>query len=259
MFVDTHCHIFEPEFDADRGDAMDRALGNGVGKFLLPAIDGEGYDRMLSFAAQWATCAFPAMGLHPTSVTGDRDWRSDLERVEKYLFSSATRFHAIGEIGLDLHWTSDTLDFQREVLSAQLDWAVRLDLPVCIHTRDAWREMYDMILQYRGRGLRGVFHAFSSDADMARRLLGCGEFLFGIGGAVTYRHSSMADFIPAFGIERTVLETDCPYLTPVPHRGERNEPSFIPLIAKKIAELSGLDIRQVEQVTTRSAERMFDI
>jgi TatD DNase family protein len=179
--------------------------------------------------------------------------------VEKMLQQSPVKLCGVGEIGLDLYWSQEFYRQQREVLHAQIEMALQYDLPVVIHTRSAYREMLDAIETYRGRGLRGVFHAWADSAEMARKLERLGEFFFGIGGVVTFKNSGLDKVVAELPVERLLLETDSPYLTPVPHRGKRNESAYVEYVCRKIADIHGLSFEQVDSITTASAKQLFGI
>lgn len=263
--------MYEPEFDDDRADAVARAVGAGVDRMLLPAIDSESHGRMMELCRTYPRNFFPMMGLHPTSVNDNPRWREELDLVERIVSQSISTghdekmaaekptFYGIGEIGLDFYWSSDFRDEQIEALRRQFDLALHYNLPVAIHTREAWEEMTQIIESYAGKGLRGVFHAFSEDVETYRRLAACGDFLFGIGGTSTYKKSNAPQLLPAMELDHIVLETDCPYLTPVPYRGKRNESSYVPIICRRVAELKGLEPGEVARRTTANAERMFGL
>lgn len=258
QFIDTHAHIYEPEFDADREDVVARAAAAGVGRMLLPAIDGGSYERMFATCRDYGDRCFPMMGLHPTSVNDNPRWREELEAVERYLATPPVeRFYGVGEIGLDFYWSRDFVREQCEAFERQVELSLEYDLPIAVHTRDAWPQMREIMRGFRGRGVRGVFHAFSDTAECYRELRECGDFLFGIGGTVTFRKSTLPEVVHEMDLADIVLETDCPYLTPVPHRGERNEPSYIPFVAARVAEIKGVGIEEVAAATTANAERMF--
>jgi len=260
--IDTHSHLYEPEFDADREEALARAAETGVGALLLPAIDSESHDRLFDLCRRHPEQCIPMMGLHPTSVNGNPRWREELAAVERLLCNppeGIARFCAVGEIGLDFYWSSDFRDEQIEAFRRQCRLAIALGLPIAVHTRDAYPEMTAIVEEFRGSGLRGVFHAFSEDAATYRRLKSCGDFLFGIGGTVTFKKSRTADTVREMDIGDLVLETDCPYLTPVPHRGERNESAYVRFVCEKIAALKGLPPEEVASTTTDNARRMFRI
>lgn len=258
--IDTHAHIYEPEFDTDREEVILRAREAGVGHMLLPAIDSESHERLFALCRNHPQDCTPMMGLHPTSVNDNPRWRSELERVERYLKTPPEgigRFCAVGEIGLDFYWSSNFRNEQGEAFRRQIDLALEHGLPIAVHTRAAWPEMVRTIENYRGRGLRGVFHAFADTEETFRRLKDCGDFVFGIGGVVTFKKSALAEVVHAMDLCDIVLETDSPYLTPAPFRGRRNEPAYVRYICEKVAELKGLTPEEVAAATTANAERLF--
>lgn len=257
--IDTHSHIYAEEFDADRGEALERAWSAGVELMLLPDIDSESRDRMFDLAQQHPERCLAMAGLHPTSVNDNPQWQSELDMVERLLHSAPTKLWGVGEIGLDLYWSKEFYREQREVLHAQLELALQHNLPVVIHTRSAYNEMVDAIATYRGRGLRGVFHAFADSSEMARKLERMGEFKFGIGGVVTFKNSGLNKVVKELPTELLLLETDSPYLTPVPHRGKRNEPAYVEHVCRKIAEIKGTTFEVVESITTANAKHIFGI
>ncbi len=263
--IDTHSHLYAEEFDADRAECLARAELNGIAELLLPATDSESHERLFALAAAEPEFCRPMMGLHPTSVNDNPRWREELAAAEHYLSSppDGIRFCAVGEIGLDYYWSGDFKAEQREAFITQCRLAARLDLPVAIHTRAAWDDMCEILedetarAESRGERLRGVLHAFSEGADIYRRLRALGDFLFGIGGVVTFRKSAVAAAVAEMDLCDIVLETDCPYLTPVPHRGERNESAYVRFVCDKVAELKGVAPEQVAAATTANARRMF--
>ena len=257
--IDTHSHIYAEEFDADRSEALERAWSAGVELMLLPDIDSESRDRMFELAQQHPERCLAMAGLHPTSVNDNPQWQSELDLVERLLHSAPTKLWGVGEIGLDLYWSKEFYREQRETLHAQLELALQHNLPVVIHTRSAYNEMVDAIATYRGRGLRGVFHAFADNAEMARKLERMGEFKFGIGGVVTFKNSELNKVVEELPTELLLLETDSPYLTPVPHRGKRNEPAYVEHVCRKIAEIKGTTFEVVESITTANAKQIFGI
>lgn len=266
--IDTHSHLYEPEFDADRGEALARAFDAGVGLLLLPAIDAASDERLFALCRRHPDRCLPMMGLHPTSVNDNPRWREELARVARYLDNppeGVPPFCAVGEIGLDYYWDDRFAAEQIEAFTAQCRLAAARNLPVAIHTRAAWNDMRRIVGQEaeaaraRGERLRGVFHAFSEDADTYRALRGAGDFLFGIGGVVTFKKSQVAETVREMALDEIVLETDCPYLTPVPHRGERNESAYVRLVCEKIAQIKGLDPEEVAAATTANAARMFGL
>lgn len=267
QLIDTHSHLYAEEFDSDRAEALFRAREAGVELLLLPAIDSESHERMLALAEAEPQMCRPMMGLHPTSVNDNPRWREELALVERYFDNppEGIRFCAVGEIGLDYYWSQDFVAEQREAFIEQCRLAARLDLPVAIHTRAAWDDMCDILeaetarAAERGERLRGVLHAFSEGAEVYRRLKASGDWLFGIGGVVTYKKSIVAEAVKEMALEDIVLETDCPYLTPVPHRGRRNESSYVAYVCEKIAQLKGVESADVARLTSANARRMFGL
>jgi TatD DNase family protein len=202
------------------------------------------------------------MGLHPTSVNENSHWQRDLAQVEAFLQKppqGVDRFWGVGEIGLDFYWSKDYKEEQIAAFEAQVEMAIKYDLPIVVHTRDAWAEMCEVMEKFAGRGVRGVFHAFSDDVDSYQKLKKCGDFLFGVGGVVTFKKSKLAEVVKQMDLADIILETDCPYLTPVPHRGERNESSYVRFICAKVAELKDVDYQLVADQTTANAKRIFKL
>lgn len=266
--IDTHSHLYDEAFDEDREAALARAAACGVERLLLPAIDSGSHDRLFDLVRRHPGRCRPMMGLHPTSVNDRPDWRGELALVERLLDAPPAgigRFCAVGEIGLDFYWSADFRAEQLEAFRAQCRMAARRGLPVAIHTRAAWPEMCAVIeeetaaARSRGEALRGVFHAYSEDAATYRRLRAAGDWLFGIGGVVTYRRSKVAEAVPEMALADLVLETDCPYLPPVPHRGERNESAYVAHTCARVAELLGRSPGEVAEQTARNAARMFGL
>lgn len=257
--IDTHSHMYSEEFDSDRDEALCRAWSAGVEHLILPDIDSDSRSRMLELATKEPTRCHAMAGLHPTSVNDNPRWREELDEVERLLNTSPVKLCGIGEIGLDLYWSRDSYHEQREVLHAQLELALQHDMPVVIHTRSAYNEMLDAIATCRGRGLRGVFHAYADSADMARKLERLGEFKFGIGGVVTFKNSGLDKVVAELPLELLLLETDSPYLTPVPHRGKRNESAYIEYVCRKIADIHGRSVEDIDRITTASAKELFAI
>ena len=262
MLIDTHSHIYDEAFDDDRQEVVERAKAEGVERIVLPAIDGESNERLFDMCREYGDYVVPLMGLHPTSINDNPHWRKELAEVERMLAvppHGIERFYGVGEIGLDLYWSRDWQAEQTEAFRTQVELALRYNLPIVVHTRDAWAEMADIVEEYRDRSLRGIFHAFSADAEMYERLRKCGDFLFGIGGVVTFKKSALAEVVKSMRLEDLVIETDSPYLTPAPHRGMRNESSYVRFVAQKIAELKGVTYEEVAEQTTANAKRIFGL
>lgn len=256
--TDTHSHIYDEAFDADRDETMARALAAGVERMLLPAIDSGSHGALFATCRAYPGVCLPMMGLHPTSVNDNPSWREELALVEKMLAAPpAGRFYAIGEIGLDLHWSTGFLPEQTEAFEKQIELSLEYDLPLVIHTRDAWPEMTAILGKYKRTGVRGVMHSFSGSLDDYRAILSTGDFVFGIGGPVTYKKSTLPQVVAGMDLSRILLETDCPYLPPVPFRGKRNESSFLTYICEKVAEARGISAEEVAEATTANARRVF--
>ena len=266
--IDTHSHLYDEAFEADREETLQRAVDGGVGLLLLPAIDSESHAAQFDLCRRHTEVCRPMMGLHPTSINDNPHWREELQRVEQLLTErpeGIAPFVAVGEIGLDFYWSSDFVAEQEEAFFYHCRLAAVFNVPVAIHTRASWDRMIELIekeyaaAKERGELLRGVFHAYSEDAATYRRLKESteGNFLFGIGGVVTYKKSVVAEAVREMALEDIVLETDCPYLTPVPHRGKRNESGYLSYVCEKVADLLGVTAEEVAEVTSRNAERMF--
>ena len=256
QFIDTHTHPYDEAFDLDRSEAMQRAMDNGVGHWIFPGIDSTSFKSQLDLWEKYPGRAFMGMGLHPTSV--GENWKDELRFAMDELDSHPDRYVAVGEIGLDAYWSRDFISEQKEVLNIQLEYASAKDLPVIIHERSATEEMLEIMQSFKGR-LKGVFHAFTGSVETYRRIASLGGFKVGIGGVVTFKNAGIAKTVADIPLEEILLETDSPYLTPAPYRGKRNESSYIPLIAAKIAEIKGIGIEEVADVTTANAVELFGL
>lgn len=254
-FIDTHSHLYAEEFDADRAEAVKRCFEAGVNRLILPDIDATSRQAMLDMANSDPLHFFPCAGLHPTSVGAD--YKADLKAVEKML-SCGTKFYAVGEIGIDLYWDQTYEREQFDTFATQVKWAKELGLPIIIHIRNAIDKTISALEPLADSRLRGVFHCFSGDIEQAKRAIDMG-FMLGIGGVLTFKKSELPSVVSQIDISHLLLETDCPYLAPVPHRGQRNESSFLPCVAQKLAEIKGTTIDDVALQTTRNAERLFGL
>lgn len=257
-FVDTHAHLYAEEFDTDRCEVVERALEAGVRQILLPDIDSTSRGALEAMCEQFPCCS-PMVGLHPTSVNDNEQWREELSCVLKLLEQNHEHYCAVGEIGLDLYWSAEWREEQCEAFAVQVEAALKYNLPVAIHCRDAWELLIEQLKPFASRGLRGVIHAFTGSVEHYRTLLGLGDFLFGIGGVVTFKKSALAAVVAEMSLEHIILETDAPYLTPTPFRGRRNESAYIPHIAAVVANLHAVPVEVVSEVTTGSARQMFGI
>lgn len=248
--TDTHCHLYSSKFDEDREAVMENARMQGVGRILLPNIDLESVEGMLRLCDQYSGICFPMMGLHPCSVADH--WEQQLQQLKP--FFKQHNFAAVGEIGLDLYWDKTTLDIQREALKKQLTWALEYDLPVVLHTRSAMYETVAVLKEFPG--VRGVFHCFSESYELTEEIAAMG-FYFGIGGVLTHKNSGLADAVKDIPPDRILLETDAPYLAPVPFRGKRNEPSYVWHVAVRLGEILGKSLTEIAELTTANADRLF--
>lgn len=260
--IDTHTHIYDSAFDADRAEVVQRAREAGLDYLLLPAIDSSTHQAMFDLEAEHPGFCRTMMGVHPTSISAeniDRELGQVKDLLAEDRASGLHRFCAVGEVGLDLYWSEDCLDEQIRALEFQIELSLDYGLPLVVHTRDAWPQMLDVLARYKGQGLRGVMHSFSGDEQIYSQVKMLGDFLFGIGGVVTFKKGDIARVVPAMDLGDLVLETDSPYLTPVPFRGKRNESSYVGFVAEKVAELKGVDLEQVIRVTDNNARRMFGL
>ena len=260
IFTDSHSHIYETTFDGEVPDVVERAIAAGVTRIFLPALDSGSHEALFAMANKYPNNCFPMIGVHPTSINDNPNYMKELAIVEDYLkHPPVDRFYAIGEVGLDLHWSSDFLSEQLEVFRAQIELSISYDLPLVLHTRDAWGEMIKILAEYKHRGVRGVVHSFSGSIEVYNIMKSYGDFVFGLSGVVTYKNSGIADVITNIPIEDLILETDAPYLTPTPFRGKRNESAYIPYICSKVAEVKSLSISEVARITTDNTRRIFGI
>ena len=254
--IDTHSHIFEPEFADDLPEVVARAREVGVTHIFMPNIDDTTVDAMLGVCRQYPDYCYPMLGFHPTSV--DADALPKVHRM-KELLTEGHPYIAIGEVGLDLYWDKTYLKEQQQVLEEQIQWALEWDLPLVLHCRDAFPQLFEVLRPYRDTPLKGVFHSFTGTADEAHELLTFQHFLIGINGVVTFKKSTLPDALAEVPLARLVLETDSTYLAPVPFRGKRNETSYVQRVAVKLAELYGVEIGEVERQTTGNALKLFKI
>lgn len=254
IFADSHVHLYAEEYDADRAAVIDRAMAAGVELLLLPDIDSVSRQSMLDVAEANPGICFPMIGLHPTSVK--ENFQQELAMLEPWL--GKAEFIAIGECGIDLYWDKTFEPQQEIVFREQAELALSFDLPMVIHSRKSLNEIIRILKDFKGRGLRGVFHCFPGNAGEAMLLTEMG-FKIGIGGVLTFKNSGLQEVVKALPLGNILLETDGPYLAPAPHRGKRNEPAYIPLIAEKIAEIKNIPIADVAAVTTENVKMLFKV
>jgi TatD DNase family protein len=251
-WIDTHAHIYSEEFKADRDDTLLRSREFGVQKIYMPNIDHASIDSMMEVELKNPEQCISMMGLHPCSVKAD--FEKELYRVEEWL--AKRKFAAVGEMGTDLYWDKTFWEQQKEAFTIQVNWARKYKLPVVIHCRESINETIALLEPLVDNSLTGVFHCFSGNVEQAARITALGFYL-GLGGVSTFKNSGMDKVIPEIDNKHIVLETDSPYLAPVPHRGKRNEPSYIPLIAQKVSALMKLSITELKEKTTSNAEALF--
>lgn len=250
--IETHAHLYDEQFDADREQMIQRATDNGVGRFWLPNCDYETLGRLCQLADAYPEQCLPMLGLHPTYVR--ENFREELDRL--YAELPTRKWLAIGEIGLDFYWDMTFADQQKEAFLIQLGWAKEHRLPIAIHCRNSFWETVELIEKHNDPNLRGIFHCFSGGVEEARKAVEL-NFLLGIGGVATFKNGGLDKVLPEVGLAHLVLETDAPYLAPVPYRGKRNEPSYLPLIAQRVADLKQVPVAEVIRQTTANAETLL--
>lgn len=261
IYIDTHCHISDEAFSGEEEDYIRRAKEAGISLMLQPDIDSSEREAMFSLVDRHPDALRPMIGLYPGSV--GKDWRTEIDKMLRFLEGWEARGDrkvvvvAVGEIGLDYHEGKDSAEEQKEALEWQLDFAAERSLPVNIHLRDAMGDFLEIIRRHKG--LRGNMHAYSGSLESFQELQRLGDWYIGVGGVVTFKNAGLAEVVRNVPLDRIVLETDAPYLTPVPYRGKRNESSYIPMIATKIAELKGVSVEEVAETTTHNAKTLFGI
>ena len=254
LLIDTHTHIYDPDFDTDRAEVVQRAIDAGVGMMLLPNVDASTIQPMLKTHEQFPDCTRVMMGLQPEEVKGD--YKQVLAMMEKELERDI--YIGVGEIGLDFYWDSTFEKEQLDAFETQLEWAKQLHLPLSIHCRKAFNQMARILEKKQDGGLHGVMHCFTGTEEEAKVYLDLG-FHLGLGGVTTYKNCAVKDYLCNIPLDRIVLETDAPYLSPVPHRGQRNEPAFMVDTVKKIAEIYEKPLEDIAEITTRNTKMLFKI
>ncbi len=254
LFVDTHTHLFLSEFDNDRSEAMKRAKDAGVSKLFMPNVDTSTIQGLINICNEFQEQCFPMMGLHPSSVT--KNYQNDLNIIKQQF--SKQKFYAVGEIGIDLYWEKTYKKEQIKAFTEQVKWAEQFSLPVVIHSRYALSCIFEVLDTLQIPNLKGIFHCFGGTVNEAQRAIDMG-FKIGIGGVVTFKNSGMQKVVANIDLDNIVLETDAPYLAPVPKRGKRNESAYIPYIAQKIADIKQTSIDNVAKITTENALKVFRI
>lgn len=250
--IDTHAHIYSAKFDSDRDSVMEEIRAAGISRIYMPNVDVDTIERMLECESRYGDLCVPMVGLHPCDVK--EDFEQQLKVMEEWL--NRRSFAAVGEIGTDLYWDKTTFEIQKEALEIQVSWAKRKELPIVLHCRESIDQTIELIERAHDGKLSGIFHCFTGTLDQARRIVDMG-FLLGIGGVVTYKNGGLDQVIPSIGLENLVLETDAPYLAPVPYRGKRNTPAYLPEIARRIGDLLELSLEKVAEVTSANALHLF--
>lgn len=269
MIVDTHCHLIDEAFSTDVEEVILRAVESGVNQMILACCDESEMLPILKLAEDHKGIVFPAIGLHPENIK-DEGLQEQLDTIHEFIVKEQGKIVAIGEIGIDLHWRKDNLEQQREALWQQLVWAMQYELPVLLHIRDAMPQFMEMLkefthylnskecpAEYRGKRLRGVMHCYASSAEEAQKAMLMADLMIGVGGTSTYKNSHVLKVVESIGLEHVVLETDSPYLAPVPKRGKRNEPSYTKYVASNLASYLGTTEEEVERITTENAKKLL--
>lgn len=251
-FIDTHTHLYDKQFDKDIDAAIQTAIDAGVNKMYMPNCSSETIEGMMQLSEQYPERCYPMMGLHPCYVK--ETYKEELTLVEDWLHKY--RFAAVGEIGLDYYWDLTYKEQQIEAFKVQIDLALHHELPIVIHSRESLQDCIDVVREKQNGSLTGVFHCFGGTLEEARQIEDLGFFM-GIGGVLTFKNSKLSEVLTDVDLKHIVLETDAPYLAPTPHRGKRNESSYIPLIAEKLAEIKDTDITEIANITTANASKLF--
>jgi len=254
MLTDTHAHLYSDAYSKDRSSVMQRAFDAGVHRFFIPAIDSSFTEAMYKLEKEYPKKVFLMMGLHPTSVKDN--YLEELSHVEEQFKKRA--FYAVGEIGIDLFWDTSTLEIQKEAFRRQIQLAKKYELPIVIHCRDAFDEVFEVLETEKGPELFGIFHCFTGTEEQAQKAISYNMKL-GIGGVVTFKNGKIDQFLNKIDIQHIVLETDAPYLAPAPYRGKRNESSYVVLVSKKVAEVFGISETEVARITTENSKEVFGI
>jgi TatD DNase family protein len=255
MYIDTHTHLYSDSFDEDRDLIIEKAIAAGVEKLLLPNIDISSIDGMHQLVEKYPLNCYPMMGLHPGYIK--EDWNEQLAIIEKNLFTN--KYISVGEIGMDLYWDKTFIKEQADAFMQQVKWAKELKLPIVIHARDAFNEIFEIVDVLNDENLSGIFHCFTGTFEQADHIVNYGNFKLGIGGVLTYKKAELDKVLENISMDHLVLETDSPYLPPTPHRGKRNESSYLLHIAEKLADVYQLPLKEIEEITTKNALQIFNL
>lgn len=253
ILTDTHTHLYSKEFDANRNDLIQKAIDSGITRLFMPNVDSESIPGMFQVEKQFPSNCFAMMGLHPCSVNAR--YQQELQVVEYWL--NKRKFVALGEIGIDLYWDKTFFVQQQDAFRMQIQLAKKHNLPYVIHSRNSFDEVMEIVTEFKSDNIKAIFHCFSGTVQQAEQVVNCGDFKLGIGGVVTFKNSGLDKVVEAIDLKRLVLETDAPYLAPVPHRGKTNHPEYLWLIAKKIAEIKNISLEEVVEVTTQNSKDVF--
>jgi len=254
ILTDTHTHLYYETDPAKLTELMQRSLDNQVSRLFLPNVDSKSIPLVFGLTEQYPQHCFPMLGLHPCDVK--EDFKEELAHI--YKEANHRKIYAIGEIGIDLYWDKSTLSIQQEAFRTQIGWAKQMGLPIVIHCREAFDEIFEILDELKDDKLRGIFHCFTGDADQAEKVISLGFYL-GICGVLTYKNSGLDKVVQNISLDHLVLETDSPYLTPVPFRGKQNESSYLIYVAQKLADLKQIPIEKVAEITSRNSEKVFGI
>ncbi len=254
ILIDTHCHLYDEELIKEIDAVIERATAAGVQKFYLPGIDRTAINAMLSLEEKFPGKCMAMMGLHPCYVK--ENFKEELEIVANWL--AKRKFAAVGEIGLDYYWDTSFAKEQQEAFRTQIEWSLKYNLPIVVHTRNAMQETINIVKEYTSKGVRGIFHCFGGSYETAKEIIKAGFYL-GIGGVLTYKKAGLAEVLQQIDLAHLVLETDAPYLTPVPFRGKRNESSYLSYITAKLAEVKNVSPEEVAAITTTNAQKIFGL
>lgn len=257
MFIDTHTHLFSEQFNEDRDKVVQRAIDSGISTLLLPNIDVASIQPMFELHSRFPENCLPMVGLHPGSVGADVE--EELSAIKKVLYAHREQCVAVGEIGMDLYWDKTFIKEQEHAFREQIRWAKELQLPIAIHARDAFDEIFSVLDEVNDNQLTGVFHCFTGTHEHAQHILSYGGFKLGIGGVVTYKTSKLPEVLTHIDLKHIILETDSPYLPPVPYRGKRNESAYLLHIAEKLTEIYGMPLKEIADATTLNAKELFSL
>ena len=253
ILTDTHTHLYSKEFDSNRNDLIQQAIDSGITRLFMPNVDSESIPGMFQVEKQFPNNCFAMMGLHPCSVGAK--YQQELQVVEYWL--NKRKFVAIGEIGIDLYWDKTFFEQQQDAFRMQIQLAKKYNLPYVIHSRNSFDEVFEIVSEFKNDNIKAIFHCFSGNIEQAEKVIDLGNFKLGIGGVVTFKNSGLDKVVEAIDLKHLVLETDAPYLAPIPHRGKTNNPEYLILIAKKIAEIINISLEEVVEVTTQNSKDIF--